>query len=142
LLSFLLLFSVCRAESARYFVVRWNSFAQHFNGVQLSEESAKEAGNTLAFFGDTWNLVLIRKDEKYISAAVYADDFETLMSNCTTMGLVLVGDAENFTTFLGAIAWQYLALKSGEKPIPSVYGAYIFNISKRNKGYTITFSEF
>lgn len=128
----LLLLSFASAESVSAICTKWNSLGSHYSSVQLSEDIATEKDGMIYFTGDSWKVIFA--DDQ---VGIYAEDFQTLMCNAATAGLMAVGDASGFREYLGNIAYQYLAVISGETPLMLMYGSYTFNIAPVDKGYML-----
>lgn len=130
----LLLFSLATADSVSSICDQWNSLGEFYSAVKLSEDIAAEKDGKITFTGDSWK-VIFTEDKSQVG--IYAEDFQTLMCNSATAGLMIADDASGFMNYLGGISYQFLALISDQKPLMLGYGGYMFNIARIDNGYML-----
>ena len=138
-----IIFSSACAEDLTPFVAKWNALAASYSSVTLSADMATFDGDQILFSGDTWKLFLTKSGSHYSQAAFYAENMEMLLENAAALGLIVVGEADGFSRFLGDAVVLRLKRKAGKTEGMAAYGSYFFDVTipASGKGYLLSMVE-
>ena len=132
----ILLVSVACADDLPGFIQDWNKIAYIFGAPELSEESAAKDGDNITFSGAGWDMTVTLTKASVYSVVIHADTVEMFLPLCVNAGASVVKNktVETLSRFQSNVLYQFLQINADAPGMSSMFGLYLFRLSKTESG--------